>query len=678
MKCSTLIRRAVLAIGLSLIAGEFCTDKLQASQPPYQTMIDIGALTYESYNSIASAISADGSVITGIYSTYPTFDNHRVFIYTVADGKAVDIGTLSGGTADSYAISPNGLVIAGTSLLSNGDNHAFKYSVTDKQITDIGVLSGGNNSQALGASWSGSVIVGSSETNNGGTLRTHGFWYTETAGMVDIGTLPGGINSEAFAISANGSTVVGYSEYGPGSTATHAVKCIVATDQLIDINPLGDNSFAYGVSADGSVIVGSLRNSTTNIYHAFRYTDASGMVDIGTLNGGRSDAACVSSDGSVIAGSSEYDPIAHPDKYHAFNYTIAGGMVDLGTLGGTESQTWGISGDGRVTVGWSETSEGMTHAFIYRNIMVDVNNTYEALALNSSNLNSVLNLQYTGLLSLLDADCSTFGPNGLSFSLGGRYNHMLDGSGVNDGVGNMLLGYRFNEHIRAGVALDLSIGQSMPDNYRVLNTNPAVGVFASVVQDEDGSGANMRVSASGSCLSMNISRDVLSHTEAGIGSTDLEGNAVQGELSWGWKAREHWLVQPFAGLRYETVERKGYTEENSVEFPVSYNKTRLKTTTLFGGVKASGKVSEKAGIRIAAGVAHDISNTMDGTSGTIDVLGPFAFGAPKQDKTRLSGAIGGWYATGTNQQLGVDIGYRQQPLTNADELLVAVNWRVGL
>ena len=83
-----------------------------------------------------------------------------------------------------------------------------------------------------------------------------------------------------------------------------------------------------------------------------------------------------------------------------------------------------------------------------------------------------------------------------------------------------------------------------------------------------------------------------------------------------------------------------------MEFPVSHKKTKLKKMTLFSSVKASGKVSEKAGIRLASGVVHDISNTMDGTSDTLDVLGPFAFGAPKSDESRLFGAVEEWYSTG--------------------------------
>ncbi|MCA1632376.1 MAG: hypothetical protein LC802_01345, partial [Acidobacteria bacterium] len=49
---------------------------------------------------------------------------------------------------------------------------------------------------------------------------------------------------------------------------------------------------------------------------------------------------------------------------HAFIYTVAGGMQDIGTLGGTRSIAYDINSNGSV-VGVSEIAPGVDHAFLY-------------------------------------------------------------------------------------------------------------------------------------------------------------------------------------------------------------------------------------------------------------------------------------------------------------------------
>ena len=51
---------------------------------------------------------------------------------------------------------------------------------------------------------------------------------------------------------------------------------------------------------------------------------------------------------------------------HAFTYTVAGGMVDIGSLGGTIAVGNGIDRAGDVA-GYSTKADGTYHAFLYRN-----------------------------------------------------------------------------------------------------------------------------------------------------------------------------------------------------------------------------------------------------------------------------------------------------------------------
>jgi probable HAF family extracellular repeat protein len=90
--------------------------------------------------------------------------------------------------------------------------------------------------------------------------------------------------------------------------------------------------------------------------HAFTWTAAEGIVDLGTLGGTRSQAVAV--DGDRVVGFSRLEGDA---VTHAFSWTPEEGLRDLGTLGGNFSSASGVSGD--EVVGQSRTASGETHAF---------------------------------------------------------------------------------------------------------------------------------------------------------------------------------------------------------------------------------------------------------------------------------------------------------------------------
>src|SRR5688572_17779629 len=66
--------------------------------------------------------------------------------------------------------------------------------------------------------------------------------------------------------------------------------------------------------------------------HAFTWTAAGGIVDIGTLGGTRAQAVAV--DGDRVVG---FSRLPGDTVSHAFSWTPTEGMRDLGTLGGTFS-----------------------------------------------------------------------------------------------------------------------------------------------------------------------------------------------------------------------------------------------------------------------------------------------------------------------------------------------------
>src|ERR1700730_14799791 len=82
-----------------------------------------------------------------------------------------------------------------------------------------------------------------------------------------------------------------------------------ASGSLTPLGSLGGNQSGYesetngnGGSSDGSVVVGAAIPPDDNTDHAFRWTQAGGMVELGTLGGTYSIANGVSADGGVVVG----------------------------------------------------------------------------------------------------------------------------------------------------------------------------------------------------------------------------------------------------------------------------------------------------------------------------------------------------------------------------------------
>lgn len=115
-----------------------------------------------------------------------------------------------------------------------------------------------------------------------------------------------------------------------------------------------------GVSGDGSVAVGEVADQPV------RWTPVSGMEGLGTIDPedlqpwGRANA--ISADGRVIVGASTTSAL----DTHAFRWTKARGMQDLGSLGHGYSEAISTSRDGRVVVGRAGAHQlGATEAWIW-------------------------------------------------------------------------------------------------------------------------------------------------------------------------------------------------------------------------------------------------------------------------------------------------------------------------
>jgi probable HAF family extracellular repeat protein len=268
-------------------------------------MVGIGDISGGSFETWATGVSADGSVI--VVNGGALGNPDRIFRWTQSTG-IISLGFRS---SEAFDVSDDGSVIVGRAF-TNNTNQAFRWTQSGTII--IGDLPGGGVvpfSSANAVSADGSVVVGRGVSVSG----DEAFRWTQTTGIVGLGDLPGGIfNSSATAVSANGSIVVGRG----GVISVNNSEAFRWT-QATGMVGLGDlpggsfNSIAWGVSADGSVVVGTGSTANGINAEAFIWDSANGMRSIQQiltndfgldLTGWRlSSANDISADGLTIVGS---------------------------------------------------------------------------------------------------------------------------------------------------------------------------------------------------------------------------------------------------------------------------------------------------------------------------------------------------------------------------------------
>jgi probable HAF family extracellular repeat protein len=137
--------------------------------------------------------------------------------------------------------------------------------------------------------------------------------------------------------------VVGASYLDPNGFTEHAFLWTEANG-MVDLGSSsgpGGFSRAFAVSGDGSVVVGEEGASAFTGTNAFVWTANGGFQDLGVGT-----AYAVTPDGSAVVGQANYAT--------AFLWTQSGGMQDLGSLPGfSNSVATRVSADGQMVVGFA-------------------------------------------------------------------------------------------------------------------------------------------------------------------------------------------------------------------------------------------------------------------------------------------------------------------------------------
>ena len=329
----------------------------------------LGDLPGGGFESTRATVSADGSVVAGIGRSASGLEAFR---WTLTDpntltGVMEGLGDFAGGAFYSagLGISADGLVIVGDGQSALG-KQAFRWT---EAIGMLPLISDQSGNIAYATNADGSMVTGQ---NGEGSGQDAFCWEDDGDGVPEIGEtqllpdLPGGgVYGNALAISDDGSVIVGHAQDDTGPAIVPTMWTRPGNDwEVSPLEPRGLTGKATDVSPTGSAVVGYRSNE------AFRWTQATGMVGLGDLEGGSalSVAYGVSADGSVVVGVGSSpageEAIIWDETYGMRNLRQVLNAYGVDLTDWTLSVALGISDDGRTIVGRGINPDGNTEAWI--------------------------------------------------------------------------------------------------------------------------------------------------------------------------------------------------------------------------------------------------------------------------------------------------------------------------
>lgn len=242
------------------------------------------------------------------------------------------------GVGGGASFSADGNYLSGTSQIPGG-RVMSRYNRTTSTWTALGSLGFPIDSTYSGGYWisgDGSTVVGNSWADTtGGFAYSHAVAWNNAEGIMDLGTLFFGRSTRANAVSGDGSVAVGWQDFnGPWKSAVWKKNPAGGyfPNEYILLDPSGDATDEYNqmgectaISSNGTWIGGA--GDYANDGNAWIWSEATGVIDLGTLSaGGQSYVAALSDDGSVAVGRIQVGPW---DPEIPFIWTQAGGMQNL-------------------------------------------------------------------------------------------------------------------------------------------------------------------------------------------------------------------------------------------------------------------------------------------------------------------------------------------------------------
>ena len=252
------------------------------------------------------------------------------------------------------------VIAAFVCALATGLPFASAQTAPVYRVDELGFLDGGTSLVGVAMNANGDVAGYATDANG----VAHAIRWTEAGGLEDLG-LNGGTQSIASAINHGGDVVGSYWDQDGVSHPFIAPRGGRMTDltprypEILELTAISNNGRLAGSTVNFNAfrteIDGTLRVLTSRITeafainddgmvagslwpdasmsvpgNAFRYSDAEGLVDLGTISGGWSAARAINRTGVVVGWSGGTDTLLP----HAFRAAPGQPMQDLGVVPG--------------------------------------------------------------------------------------------------------------------------------------------------------------------------------------------------------------------------------------------------------------------------------------------------------------------------------------------------------
>jgi hypothetical protein len=304
--------------------------------------------------------------------------------------------------------------------------------------------------------------------------------------------------------------------------------------------------------------------------------------------------------------------------------------------------------------------------------------TFASMQPNASAMKNAFNSQYSVMAYGLNHDCKVFDANNVCVSVFGRNTSLNDSSYDNNAAG-LILGYKPHAQFRIGTYIDQSLNSNTTAGVKVERSNPDVGVFGVWNMNEDGSGLELRAAANYGKRDLNVNRSVVGTSETGSGKSDLNAYGTLLEASYAYTINDSWTAKPYAGVRYLSIKRDGYTETTSadVQNPLSYSGLKQETASAVAGVRLNGRLAPKLVASLNAGFEHDLHHNIDDYRATgVDDLASINMNNQK-DRTRPTTGLGISYDVADKQRLSANVQYRKEIFMSDSSVTGQVNYTIG-
>jgi len=565
--------------------------------------------------------------------------NPIAFIWT-PDGGMVSLGTLGGTTSYADDVSADGTIVVGMSYTATGKSHAYYWSSATGLMYDMGTF-GGDDSEAYAISDDGEVIVGYAEDVAG---NYQSFYWTDIVSMVMIAPLAGGAGSCAYNVNSDGTVIVGVSDNGVYDEAYRWTSA--GTVGLGVIAAFGgySESEAWGVSSDGSVVVGT-STSASSLFTAFRWTEETGMVSLGTLGGMFSFAYAVSDDGDIVVGSAtnaDGDSLGYVWTslgMRSVNDLLTSAGVDM--TGISVNECTAISGDGQTVVGNGLDASGTAATYLIRNAGITT-----AAALNQS----------LGQLSAVASDIS-YMAMGTMRGIMDQADHLpapgtirlwLSGSLLGDaslpgadkgGEGGLGVSAELADGLVLGSGLFL--GRRKVDTlYGGSQQSNMFGPGAFLSYAPDPLGWRFKLGALYERASLALDRGYSNGSGSTVASGATKGHvlSLSGHLGWIHPLTPALSVQPYLEYDLQATILDAYTETDT-PFPVHFNERRDIMNKSRLGAELRCSAWENLDLWTWAAWSHRFEEKGPSMSGYLVGLSDFTYGGAQID--RDWGELGG-------------------------------------